>query len=357
MKIDRKELLTVLEIVKPALARNDQVEAYSHIWFSGTAVSAYDDAIGLGITAPLKTEFKGGIRGTVLLGVLSNSGAKDVDFSQGDSESLKITAGRSRFETPCLPLEQQLWKFSKGKGAKTFTLTDEMASVLKRTLIATGADLSMPETLGITMLGGKKTLYFYATDTKSVARGIVDKPDGWDLPEGERIIVPSTFLDQLLKLSAPEVLVATDCITASSGGVTIYSKLLQSEKPLDFLNVCKRHLPNDYVNMSFPIPGNMANAIERVLVVMKAPGQFLAVDMVKDTLSMTVGEQHAYGELHETFAIKDKTLEANIMVDPSLIKRGLDVCIEMVIGEKAIVMIGEADGDFLYLISAGKRTS
>ena len=84
MKLERKELLAALKACKPALAEKDPLTQLLCLWFSGQSLFAYNNVIG--IDAPLETDFKGGVQGALLFGLVSNSLAKQAEITVDGSD-------------------------------------------------------------------------------------------------------------------------------------------------------------------------------------------------------------------------------------------------------------------------------
>lgn len=351
MKIERKELLAVLERVKPAIARNDLVEQFAHLWFTGKVVSAYDDSIGLGIEAPLAVDFAGGVRGAVLLGMLGASGASEAELTT-EGDSIKLKLGRSRLELPCLPADQQLWVFSKIKGGKSFELTEKMIEAFKAVSVAAGANMSIKETLGVALESNGKTLSFYATDDRTVARARVSLPTGWPLAKGERIVIPHAFVEQLIKQigAGGKVTVSKEVVVAENKELKLYSRLIQVDKVLQFDKVIDA-AAGDYENDGFEIPKGFGRAIERASIALKQQGEFAQIDLGDETLGISLTEEAAYGNFNETMKAPDVHGSLSVVVDLKWVSRGLPLCQTMAITERAAALVGTGAVDFIYLIS------
>src|SRR5688572_3377387 len=136
----RLELIEVLKKVAPALAAKDLVPAMSCFFFDGKLVSAFDDI--LAISAPMPTDFKGGLRGHLLLDFLSASRAPEVEFLV-EGEEMTVKAGRSKLKIPIVPLDDFKFEWPKVK-SEGLKLDETFFKALNQVLPSMGRDPSNP---------------------------------------------------------------------------------------------------------------------------------------------------------------------------------------------------------------------
>src|SRR5258708_37719206 len=103
----RKDFLDILNIARPALASKDLVEELVCFWFVNDKVYAYNDVIG--IQLPLKTDFTGGIRGSLILGLLDKSRAKDIFIEPINDGEMLLRAANTRLTMPLFEDKRSLW--------------------------------------------------------------------------------------------------------------------------------------------------------------------------------------------------------------------------------------------------------
>lgn len=350
MKYARAAMLDALNTCKPALAVKDLVEELTHVWFDGETMTAYNDA-DLGIQVPFKTDFKGGIRGSLLLGLLHNSRAKEVEIEPADEDGhMKLVAARTRAKLPVLETERAVWEFPKVGTKDTFDITPDFVRALRAVLISVGNDTSIPEKLGVTVIadGGAR---MYTTDSNSIATIKVAAPKGKWLAKGERVILPTAFCEQLLRLCSTGgfMEIRKDSVVAGNDqGVVVYARLVDCPNPLDLAGIVAQHraLPKGAV---FEVPPKLALALDRAIVVLEG--------VVGESVDMWIGagklrlEAHVEGRasLKDFITMPEGVPDVQLRVDPSLVKRGLPHAVDMAITEQAVLLMG-AD-DFLYMAS------
>ena len=85
----RTELLNALNMVKPALARNDLIPSLSMFWFREGRVLAYNEEMA--IQVPIDIDFTGAVSGDTLVKFLNSSSVDEASLSSsGDAATLKL---------------------------------------------------------------------------------------------------------------------------------------------------------------------------------------------------------------------------------------------------------------------------
>jgi DNA polymerase III sliding clamp (beta) subunit (PCNA family) len=94
MKINRQELLTALETVKPGLARNEDIEQTSNFAFMKGRLVTYNDEIS--INYPIKgVDFDGAVPATELYQFISKCKTDELDIDHS-GESITIISGKAK---------------------------------------------------------------------------------------------------------------------------------------------------------------------------------------------------------------------------------------------------------------------
>lgn len=351
MKYPRAELLQALNMVRPALAAKDLIEELSHVWFDGATITAYNDA-DLGIQVPFKTDFKGGVRGALLLGLLNASKAKEVELETTDDNHLKLVASRTRGKLAVLDSERSVWQFPEFDPKDGVKINEDFLRVLQAVLVSVGNDTSTPEKLGVTLVAEKTAVRMYSTDSKSVACVVAEAPKGKWFKPGLRVILPTAFCEQLLRLCSGggSMHIAQDSVVAANPqGVMLYARLVDVQRPLDFVATFNQHADlKDGV--AFDVPPKLALALERAMVILEGVvGESVEISTAAGKLRL---EAHVEGRANvkDYITLPEGVPEVLLRVDPSLVKRALPYATQIAITEGAVVLLGE--DDFIYLASA-----
>lgn len=350
MKIARIPLLEALNTVKPALASKDLIEELTHVWFDGKFAMAYNDA-ELGIQVPCPTPFKGGIRGALLTGLLQNSRAKEVTFEEAGDGAMLLKAAQARATLSVLEPARMaaVWKFPPVNMKNSFALTEDFALALRSVLISVGNKVEIPDTLGVTFIGDDG-LSLYATDSDTIATMQIDAPKGFK--RGDRILVPTAFCEQLLKLigrAGGFMEVCKDCVVAGNDdGALIYARLIDAPKPSPLDKLVAKHdkFPK---GAKFQIPERLSLALDRMAVLFEGmTGETMLVKIGGGEMRM-LAKVKGRGELDDSVDIPDDVPAITFRTEPSRIKRALATATYMVCSEDAVRM-SDPRG-FVYLAS------
>lgn len=353
MKYARVALLNALNTVRPALAAKDLIEELTHVWFDGKTMTAYNDA-DLGIQVPFKTDFKGGIRGSLFLGLIHNSRAKEVELEPGDDGQMKLVASRTRGKLSVLDSERQVWEFPAFSTKNTFELDDVFLRALKAVMVSVGNDTSIPEKLGVTVMAGGSQARMFTTDSRAITAVKVAAPKGAWMKNGQRVILPTAFCEQVLRLCANGgfMEIAEDRVVAGNGdGVLVYARLVDCPMPLDFTGTIAQHTKFPE-GAQFEVPPKLAGALDRAIVLLEGVvGERVSISTAAGKLRL---EAHAEGRgnIKDFITLPEGVPEIELQLDPSLLKRALPLATHIALVEDAAVLTG--DDGFVYLASTGE---
>lgn len=349
MKIERTALAAKLAIVAPALATKDLIEDLCQLWFFGDSVVAYNDIIGIDVA--LRSEFKGGVRGSLLIGLLDKSRAKEITIEVDDNDQVTFKAAGAKLSLARFRPEAAPWRFPDFNEKAAFKVDETFVKAINRALISVGGDSAIPDQLGVTILAEEDGwLNFYSTNDKSLLWIGMKEPKGWDV---KRLIVPQSFCEQFVRLckDGGDLLVTDDSIMAqNAAGTRLYSRLVDSQRPLDFGRVISGSLPKDYKYKNLiPIPTRLALALDRIAVVMVGKGaEPIDVDIEGDTLRLAGKTERA--EIKDLLRLEENHPTVRMRIDPVPVRRALEYCDRMLFTERVLIMAGP-DG-LVYLVSA-----
>jgi DNA polymerase III sliding clamp (beta) subunit (PCNA family) len=352
MNFQRKELLDTLNIVKPGLASKDLVEELTCNWFQGDTLYAYNDLIGIQI--PFKTDFTGGLRGSLLLGLLDKSRAKEVSISPlNDGNEMLLKAANTRLTLALLEQNRALWEVPEFDKSKSFVIGKDFLLALENVLISIGGDTSIPDQLGVTLLATNDTLDLFTTDNSTISWYRLPKPKGYNV---ERVIIPAIFCEQLLRLCKDGAyLVVTDeaVMAQNSKGIFLFSRLIESQRPLDLADIVASSLPETYEENLITVPSRLKLAIERVNIVLENHvGQPADFYIEEGSNFLRLYAKTDNGEIKDSMKLDQEHSIVRISVDPTLVKRALNGRTQFLLTDNCFVLAGP--GEFIHLISTSQ---
>jgi hypothetical protein len=260
MATDRKELLAKLTLITPALASWGLMPSMLDFCFTGDTAVAYKESIGLSVD--LKTSFHGCVRGTVLLGMLGASGARDVEFEETE-DLLNIKAGRTRLELALRPVDNFLFKMPNERAGNGITLTKQLLHAIKFCIEAVGTNSAEPEYLGVNLIPSGEQILLYGTDGlrlhHTVVKGHLHRP----------IIMHTQFATQLVRLvngEGTQLSIDKHHMLYVGKGFKLYGPMLTSERPfgwepLDLAAILKKLSPS--AEKVGPMPKFLSRILQR----------------------------------------------------------------------------------------------
>ena len=349
MPFARKDLLDTLNLAKPALASKDLVEELVCFWFDGKTVWAYSDIIGIQI--PLATDFVGGLRGNLILGLLEKSRAKDVTISPSENGEMLLKAANAKLTLALLENERALWEVPDFDKGNAFVVDKSFIKAIENVLVSIGGDTSVPDQLGVTLLCDDQFLDMYTTDNSTISWQRLDKPKGYNV---ERVVIPAAFCEQLLRLMSDGcyLIVNDESVMAKNNkNIFLFSRVVDCPRPLDLVGQVQSELPEDFYDKLVTLPTRLKLAIERIMVVLQGqvgnPAKFY-VDEKKQFLRLF--SKSDLGEVRDSMKLEEEHLSIELNVDPTLVKRSLEGRTHFMLTENCMILFGP--DDFIHLISS-----
>ncbi len=345
----RTDVVDLLDIASPALAKSGLIPILSHLCFTGTHAMAYNDQIG--ISVPFKTEFSGAVPGDVLLNLLHNSKAKDIDFIPSDNELL-IKAASSRLKLPLLPDSSFVFEMPEPKAPPLLpdsslpVKVEDFISAVDECLLSVGNDASVPDQLGVTIIPDGKELAICATNNATMTYSRVALSRKCDLKD--RTTISTEFCKQLLKLSKDDPKIKIEVhddhsLATTNAGVRLFGKLIEIEKPLDFLGVLKHHVTDDVVKSAVPIPDKLRLILERAVVVTMSS----ATEQTRTAISIQGGKMQfitksALGEVVDSVLLGEGQPDTTLDIECKWLKAGYSAGFDkMRVTERCFIMFNK----------------
>lgn len=177
----REQLLEKLELVAPALSKNDLVPVLKHFWFKNDAVMAYNDQIA--IKTKLASGFTGAVS-SVLVGLLKASRAKEVEFAETAKGNLMLKAASAKFKLPFLPDETtKIFQMPEPNIGNAIPI--DMGTFLEAIgscMLSLKEDPSIPDSLGITIVRDDGCMHLYSTNDATISTSsLVTSEDGKEI--------------------------------------------------------------------------------------------------------------------------------------------------------------------------------
>lgn len=340
----RLELTSKLETIAPALLPDAIVPAMSQVWFRGNHAMAYNDTIALSV--PLETDFTGAVPGETLIKVLKKSLAKQVELT-AMGPALEVKAARTRLKLALSDPESFIFTMPKTEKywGLDFDYGQKFIQALEHLMLSVGDDPLQPDQCGVTIIQDHQDTLLYTTNRSTIAHAKITNL--LLLKDGARVILPTAFCQQILKLREAEAMglyIGEEHACFYAGKVELWGRLLTSKDPLDFVAVTKRFLPEKLELV--PVPTNLARIVERILVVSDDKEASMRMSVKDSRCSFELSS--ARGEILDSVPLPDHP-DVTAMVKPKWVKPVCDFT-SMSLTERCLIMRKD---NVVYLVSTG----
>lgn len=330
MKINKAELQTALEKVKPGLASRELIEQSTSFAFMGDRVVTYNDEIS--ISHPVAgVDINGAVKAQALYDFLNKVKKDEIEFTVEENQII-IQAGRSKaglvFESEIkLPIDEEV-----GEGHKWTKLSPEFIEALKFCHPCCAKDMSRP-VLTCVYVNGKEIT---ASDSYQIVLYTLSKKIPVD-----SFLIPASSVRELVKYDVKEIAVGeNDWIHFKTKDGTVFSARTMMG---DFPNV-KPHLEIKE-GIDFEFPKNIQEILQRADVFSNKEdlaGRVPVVTVEIKDKKLTVSTQNSYGWFKETTKTKHDGSHIKFMAGIDFLNAILDKFKSCVISDDKIGLSGDA---------------
>lgn len=342
--MERAELVRKLEMVQPALSNNNLIPIMTHFWFRGDVLQAFDDTIS--ITVPCETDFECAVPGMTLLNMLKASHASKVELKYSKNDlTVKVGATTIKLAT----MDPSNFNFDMPKPTKPLFVgkTDpkRFMAAISACLRSVSIDTSVPDFLGVTLIGDGKQLLAFATNHSTLSHSFV--PLG-EATKFKRAIIPTPFCHEMIALSEKvkglsfEV---TDNYALYQGrdGAVLFGKLVQSKKPIDYLATFDEFFPEKYENKLVAIPTKLEPMLDRAVIAAST-----SVTTIMTDISVEAGDAEFVTDapntrVHDTVKLERNQHNVRLRVDPKLVKAGYGKFTKMLLTDRAFILASDTE--------------
>jgi DNA polymerase III sliding clamp (beta) subunit (PCNA family) len=336
--MNRAELVKTLELVKPALATTNMVPIFQSFIFNNGTVAAYDDNIA--IVGPTEFEEICGLNGNVLVGLLSNSGAEEIDIQLDDGVA-HIKLGKTVSKLPFAPYEDSIFREPDDKWAFKIPFTESLFDALTLCLETVSVDATQAALMGITVQGDK----MYSCNSDALTRIQLKHGTGKN-----RVLMSTPFCSAVIKLwstlkiTKGSLNFSDDWVYANFEDWSVYGRILEVSDPIDFEALIKKTIKAKTPVQA--VPEAFAGALSRARVLSDPESCKTVIEVSKGKLKLHT-ETHM-GEIRDEMLLKGHPdVDAN--VNASHLQKAIEHCDQIAFHDNCTVL--EKAPDVLQVVS------
>jgi DNA polymerase-3 subunit beta len=271
---------------------------------------------------------------------------------EADEEELRIAAGRSHFAVRTHPAGD-FPRLQTPSGDRVTLPVEGLADALRQVTRAASGEDSRPILTGVLMVAEAEGLRLVATDSYRLA--VRDLRGVGVLAEGQRVLVPSRALNELMRLlgaASGEVslrLGAHDA-TFGLGGVTVTTRLIEGEFP-NYRNL----IPSAYPNRLIVGREALLDAVRRVKLLARDATTPVRIALRPTGIELTVITTD-WGTATEDVDAKYEGAEMTVAFNPNYLIDGVeaitgdDVALDTLDALKPATLRPTDSDEYLYLL-------
>lgn len=307
MKVNRKELLDALNIVKPGLSNKEIIEQTTSFAFVDGRVYTYNDEISISHPVANLGE-DGAIHAEELFKFLNKASAEEITVDKTDKEII-FKSGRSKVgftlkREITLPLNVELTKKEKWK-----PLPDRLKHALHFVAHTCSKDMTDPK---LTCVHINKQGFVEGTDNFRIAHFKLGKK----LPIGT-LLIPATSAVEAGKLDPIEVCQGDGWVHYRNEDKTIFSTRVLKENFVDTSNILSKQKGGIKLNF----PKELLEVLEKAQIFANRKNVIdESVDVILKKNSITISSKSDNAWFKEKLDIKYKGKDFEFRITPYLLQ-------------------------------------
>lgn len=334
----RKDLIPILDFVKPALADQELIPIFQCIVFNGNEIYAYNDS--LGIVVPSKDIGHFALNGNTLYGFIKAARGKEASFDIGDHEVL-VKSGRSKLKLPYFKQDEFIFEEpenTENEWEFVTSISENLIEGLKICLTTSSQDFSLPALMGVTIriFEDEGEIVLYSCNGDAISRYSL-----WHLSKDSKELsnqftIPNAFCDALIRMSAnmsfdeSTLGINKDWVMAMfESGHRIWGRILSVDDPMDHQDSIDKAINEEPTYIA--IPKGLSHALTRARVVADPEGKDTLITIKDKTLRLHT--ETPIGDVNDVFKLREDHPDVEATVNAAAMQRSLATCDQLSILE------------------------
>lgn len=280
-----------------------------------------------------------------------DQGAVEIEVT---ADEAKISGGRSQFSVRTLPADD-FPQLPEPTGTEVTVPAADLSAGLRQVVMAASSDDARPILTGVLLSAEEGGLRLVATDSYRLA--VRDLPEATVLSEGQKVLVPSRALGELVRILGDTESVTvrlgerevTFDVTDEDGVTQVTTRLIEGEFPN-----YRQLIPSSYPNRLIVGREPLLEAVRRVKLMAREAAP-LRMTLRSDSIELMAVTQDV-GQAHETVDAKFDGDELTVAFNPDYLIAGVEaapgdeVQLETLDALKPAVLRSTENDGFLYLL-------
>lgn len=318
MIVNKNDLKTALEVVKPAISNKEIVEQANSFAFMGDRVVTFNDEFSISHPTSI-LDLHGVIKADELYGWLAKIKKEEIEIEQQDNEII-FSCGKSKIGLRLKDMEMPIEEVGElpKKGWKKVPANFIEALIFCSPCCST--DFAKPILRCVNIEGN----LVQASDSYKLAKFIIDS-------EMEYLLIPATSIREVIKMNPISYCKKQGWVHFKTENETIISCRVLDDA---FPNTSK---VMDFEGIDLKLPANLLENLERAQVFSKNEAIKVSMEKRKLTISSSIEE----GWIEESSNLKYDGEPFTFMVNPDSLKVILNKSHEALMGTGRIKFEGE----------------
>lgn len=325
MKMNKTELMNILQKVKPGLAKRDIIEQFTHFIFSGTEVITYNDEIC--ISHPLETDFVCSAKSDEFFKAISSVETEEVEVTLNEGK-LCISSENARGHLLTTPEEDDAEQLITALDIDSIknqwqSLPSDFIRGISLCMFSASKDLTK----------GVHTCVFAEGDLLSSSDGIrvsVYVMDGEITP---KVLIPASNVAELVKFDVKKYFISESWAHfQTENGVIFSSRIMEGNYPAlhAYLEISGEQvklpakLKNLVESITFMVDGKVE--LDRFMDIYISPNKILCKAVKKNI-----------GEFEKEMEFESGIEELHLVINPGFLIQVLEKATTMTVGENAVL--------------------
>jgi hypothetical protein len=227
-------------------------------------------------------------------------------------------------------------------GASLPAKYDEFKDALECCMMAVSDDTGVPDQLGFTFIPGK-SIQMFSTDGSALCRAIIDGSKS----TFDQACVPARFCEQFLRLGmAKRFLIDKKqgyALAAFEGGTMLYGKLIDIERPLNFMELFKQFASESLPKL-YDVPKGLNWILDRAVIITDVSSEQTStqVSVIKNGTGKKMkfhSESQSRGVVQDELdKMIDKQPPVELRIRAKRIKGALEKYTQMYLTDRAVIL-------------------